>query len=653
MELLETFLRESDELIDEFEAGLVELEESGSSEVVHALFRAAHTLKGNAGMVGLSDFVRFTHVLENLLGRVRDGALSADSQLIDALLSAVDVLRAMVSAAASGATPSYPADRLAALEALLDGDLPESSAEPLHDDPRDLAVEVTLECEPEQALERAEALFKDIADLGEMRELEPQLAHGIRVYRFVLFSDARRVDVEAIALFADAKVVVRECAAGAPIAQAVGAPVAAAPIAPAAAALPVAREAGALAQPTAAANQNATRARANVKVDAVRLDALVDLTCEMVIAAARAEQAQRDVHADRRARSDAMETLVGLVREVQERTMSLRMVAVRDTFARFTRPVRDLARELGKEVELEMHGLETELDRKLLDHLADPLKHVIRNCIAHGIELPERREAAGKARVGRLHLSAVQENGAAVIDVRDDGAGIDPERVVAKAVERGLIASGTALNQRQVYDLLFLPGFSTAARVDEVAGRGVGLDVLKRSVDALRGTIEIMSEVGRGTLFRIRLPVTLAIVDGMHVRVGADTLTIPLPSVVELLDVRKTPIGTVEGSYEFVDVRGQILPVVRLARVLELQGEEAEMIVVVQSERRRFGVVVDEVIGLARAVIKPLERSYAFFSAADKAFEKPAGVSGATVLGDGRVGLIVDVPGLESMAFGA
>jgi two-component system chemotaxis sensor kinase CheA len=494
--------------------------------------------------------------------------------------------------------------------------------------------DIQLECTEAEARARAEALLKDIADLGEPRELTPALRDGQRDYRLILFSDARRVDIEAIALFADAKVVVRELTPAKPASP---------PRAPRAATPPQ--------EPPA--NQQTTRAKANVKVDAERLDALVDLTCEMVIASARAEQVQRDPLADQRSRADAMEVLATLVREVQERTMSLRMVAVRETFARFTRPVRDLARDLSKEVELEMSGLDTELDRKLLDYLADPLKHVIRNCIAHGIERPEQRVQNGKPRVGKLQLLAIQENGAAVIEVRDDGAGIDKTRVLAKAVQRGLIPAGAQLSDRQVYELLFSPGFSTAERIDEVAGRGVGLDVLKRSVDALRGTIEILSEVGIGTLFRIRLPVTLAIVDGMHVRVGQETLTFPLPSVVELLDGRKTPIGKLEGNQEFVDVRGQILPVVRLARVLELPELTSDMIVVVQSERRRFGVVVDDVIGLARAVIKPLERSYAFMAAADHAFEKPAGVSGATVLGDGRVGLIVDVPGLENMAFGA
>lgn len=639
MDLLETFLRESDELIDGIEAGLVELEETGSREIVHALFRAAHTLKGNAGMVGLSELVRFTHVLENVLGRVRDGALEVNSQLIDPLLSAVDALRAMVRAVASGAPPSAPTAQLSALEAILGDVSIVPGAEPLHDHPRDLEVQIALECGPDEALAKAEGLLRDVADLGELRELSPALRAGQREYRLVLYSDARRVDIEAIALFADAKVEVRELA----------------PAQPLPAATPVQPKASAE-QPAAAgkaADPNASRSKANVKVDAERLDALVDLTCEMVIASARAEQVLRDPRVDQRSRTDAMEVLANLVREVQERTMSLRMVAVRETFARFTRPVRDLARDLHKEVDLEMSGLDTELDRKLLDYLADPLKHVIRNCIAHGIEQPEQRVEKGKPRVGKLQLMAIQENGAAVIEVRDDGAGIDKARVVAKAVQRGLVPAGAQLSDRQVYDLLFLPGFSTAERIDEVAGRGVGLDVLKRSVDALRGTIEILSELGIGTLFRIRLPVTLAIVDGMHVRVGRDTLTFPLPSVVELLDGRTTPIGELEGSQEFVDVRGQILPVVRLARVLDLPELSSDMIVVVQSERRRFGVVVDDVIGLARAVIKPLERSYAFMSTADHNFEKPAGVSGATVLGDGRVGLIVDVPGLESMAFGA
>ncbi|HKP59162.1 MAG TPA: chemotaxis protein CheA [Polyangiales bacterium] len=636
MDLLETFVRESDELIDEFEAGLVQLEEANAGgEIVHALFRAAHTLKGNAGMVGLTDFVRYTHVLENVLGRVRDGALGVDSRLIDCLLSAVDVVRSMVHAAARKealATGEHYAATLTVLETFMDPDAPPANAEPLHEEPRDLLVEITLECAPEAALVEAQKLLADIGDLGKLRELTPALGPGQREYRFVLHTDARRVDIEAITLFANAKLRVTQPAKQEP---------AASPATPA---------------PAAAEREAASpgRSRANVKVDAERLDSLVDLTCEMVIASARAEQLSRDPRCDPRLRADAMENLVELVREVQERTMGLRMVAVRDTFGRFSRPIRDIARELGKDVEFETHGMETELDRKLLDQLADPLKHVIRNAIAHGIETPSVREASGKPRAGRLLLSATQENGAAVIEVRDDGAGIDRARVLAKAVERGLVAAGSTLNERQIYELLFQPGFSTAQQVNEIAGRGVGLDVLKRSVDALRGTIDISSELGKGTAFRIRLPVTLAIVDGMHVKVGSETLTIPLASVVELLDGRVTPIGMLEDS-EYLDLRGQVLPVLRLARVLNLAGESSrsEMIVVVQSERRRFGVVVDAVIGLARAVIKPLERSYAFIHQADRDFVKPAGVSGATVLGDGGVGLILDVPGLEAMAFDA
>jgi two-component system, chemotaxis family, sensor kinase CheA len=645
MDLLDTFLRESHELIDDFEGGLVQLEEAGErSETVHALFRAAHTLKGNASMVGLGDFVRFTHVLESVLSRVRDGVLPVESRLVDAFLRAVDVLRAMVAAVNASqplaAVAGYETV-LAELAQVLGDSHPAPGFETFAAAPRDLAVELTLDCTPEQADERASALFADLKILGPWRELEPALGSGARVYRFLLHTDARRADLEALVMFADARVDVRDLAGtGAALEK------------PASAA----QGESAVQQPTAA-GKPAAPARAmqhTVRVDAERLDGLVDLTCEMVISCARTEQLLRDPHAEPRVRADAMSTLVGLVREVQERTMALRMVAVRDSFLRFARPVRDLARELGKQVALETSGLGTELDRKLIDQLADPLKHVIRNAIAHGIESPAQREAAGKPAIGQLLLSASQQNGAALIEIRDDGAGIDRARVIDKAVQKGLVEPGCQLSDRQVYDLLFLPGFSTAAQVDEVAGRGVGLDVLKRTVESLRGTIEIVSELGRGTAFRIRLPITLAIVDGMHVRVGAETLTIPLTSVLELLDGQTTPLGTLEADNEYVDLRGELLPIVRVSTLLDIatSANDAGMIVIVQTEQRRFGLHVDRVIGLARAVIKPLERSYAFIRRADRVFDTPAGVSGATVLGDGSVGLILDVSGLEAMAFG-
>jgi two-component system chemotaxis sensor kinase CheA len=280
---------------------------------------------------------------------------------------------------------------------------------------------------------------------------------------------------------------------------------------------------------------------------------------------------------------------------------------------------------------------------------------MVRNALAHGIESPEDRVRAGKSDTGRIHLSAAQRQGKVVIEVRDDGRGIDTAAVLKKARSLGLAAEDAKLSDAQIYDFMFRPGFSTAKEVDEISGRGVGLDVVHRNVTDLRGSIEVESVLGRGTTFRIQLPLTLAIIEGMHVQVGPRTLTIPLLSVVELISAREEWIHTVEGKRELVDVRGEYLPMFRLSALLEAGGSEAanldSVVVVVENERRKFGIMVDRVLGLEQTVVKPLEKTFSMMTAVDQAVSKPAGIAGATILGDGNVALIVDVAGLERMAF--
>jgi two-component system chemotaxis sensor kinase CheA len=638
-ELLGEFLRESEELVDALEQGVVELEgASDAAEIVNALFRAAHTLKGNAGMVGLQAFVHFTHVLENLLARVRDGSLAVERDIADALLASVDVLRAMRGAVADGEPEgevSGYAESLQALKDALAAGGEEKAPEMLEGVVRDLHVELTLQCDPARRADEASGLFTELNVIGEVRDVVPDPTSGAETYNFVVRTDARRADVEAVVLFAEARVKVEDRSG--PKAVPAAAPAPAAPAAPRAAPGPRAKQ------------------QAVLRVDAGRLDRIVDLMGEMVVAAARAQRLREEGPEAAARAADACEALETLVREAQDRVMALRMVPVRETFEKFRRPVRDAANELSKEVAFVTEGVETELDRKVLDELGDPLKHMVRNAIAHGLEGPEARVAAGKPREGRLWLRARQSEGAAIIEVQDDGAGIDRERVLAKAIERGLVQPGATLTDAQVHELLFAPGFSTAKEVSELAGRGVGLDVVKRNVEALHGSIEILSDPGKGCTWRIRLPLTLAVVDGLYARVGHETVTIPMPSIVELLDPTLNAIRTLEGRHEFVDVRGECLPVVRLRELLDVghEGEAEGLVVVVQNERRRFGVVVDRVLGMSRAVIKPLDRSYAFFRKLERGFIRPRGVSGATVLGDGAVGLILDVHGLEAMAFGA
>ena len=382
---------------------------------------------------------------------------------------------------------------------------------------------------------------------------------------------------------------------------------------------------------------------ATIRVETDKLDKLVNLVGELVIGVARVNQlAERSGGEEL---GSAVEALDHISRDLQEQVMRVRMIPVEGTFNRFQRVVRDLAGEMGKKIRLEMSGTETELDKNVIEQIADPLKHLIRNSADHGLEMPAARVAAGKPEMGTIWLRAYQQEGKIFIEVADDGAGINRQRVLSKAVERGLVASGAQLSDSEAFGLMFQPGFSTAEKVTEVSGRGVGLDVVRQNIEALRGSVEVESKPGMGTTFRIKLPLTLAIIDGMTVSVGAEILTMPLLSIVESLRPKAAEVQTVEGRGELISVRGEYLPLVRLHEVFGLPTERKDptqaLVVIIESVGRRFGVLVDDILGEQQAVIKSLEQNY----------QKVEGVAGATILGDGRVSLILDIHGLEKMAF--
>jgi len=383
-------------------------------------------------------------------------------------------------------------------------------------------------------------------------------------------------------------------------------------------------------------------------VETDKLDKLVNLVGELVIGVARVKQIAGEAavaSALGEELDSAVEGLDHISRDLQEQVMRVRMIPIEGTFARFQRVVRDLAAELGKEIRLVMSGSETELDKNVIEQIADPLKHLVRNSADHGLERPDVRRAAGKPATGTIWLKAYQQEGKIIIEVADDGAGISRERVLAKAVDRGLAAAGSALGDAEVFAFMFQPGFSTAEQVTEVSGRGVGLDVVRQNIEALRGTVEVESAPGAGTTFRIKLPLTLAIIDGMTVSVGGEILTIPLLSIVESLRPKPAELTTVEGRGELVAVRGEYLPLVRLHEVFGLPTERTDptqaLVVIIESVSKRFGVLVDDILGEQQAVIKSLEQNW----------RKVEGVAGATILGDGRVSLILDIHGLEKIAF--
>jgi two-component system chemotaxis sensor kinase CheA len=377
----------------------------------------------------------------------------------------------------------------------------------------------------------------------------------------------------------------------------------------------------------------------SIRVPAEKLDILVNLVGELVTVQARLTQTASVLHdADVVSIAEEVERLT---EELRDTTLNIRMLPIGTTFSRFKRLVRDLSQDLGKEIELTTEGEETELDKTVIEQLNDPLVHLIRNCIDHGIESPDIRESLGKPRQGMLNLSAKHSGAYVLIEVTDDGAGLDRERIRAKAVERGLIAHDAEISDKDLYGFIFAAGFSTAQNVTSVSGRGVGMDVVKRTIDALRGSVEVNSEKGVGTTIGLKLPLTLAIIEGLLVKIGVDHFVLPLSAVEECVELTREDVTRTHGRH-MAHVRGSLVPYVRLREEFRINGglPDREQIVITEIDRKRIGFVVDHVIGQHQTVIKSLGRVY----------RGVEGISGATILGDGTVALIMDTVRLQQMA---
>ncbi len=405
-----------------------------------------------------------------------------------------------------------------------------------------------------------------------------------------------------------------------------------------------------LAQASAARDEN-SRTKANapvrasenetVRVDRRRLDDLINQIGELVIGASMVEQELIGVNSG--LALDSMSALGKIVRDLQEMSLSLRMVPIAATFQKMNRVLRDVAKKLGKQIEFITEGDDTELDKSVVDQIGDPLIHMVRNAADHGIEMPDVRVAAGKAPEGTVRLRAFQQGGNIYIELSDDGKGLDKTRILSKAVERGLVAPDANLSEQEIYNLIFLPGFSTASEVTELSGRGVGMDVVRRNVEALQGSVSVRSVPGQGSTITVRLPLTLAILDGLLVRLGQEVFIIPLLSVVESVSVQPRDIRPIVGVGEVISLRGEVVSLLRLNRVLRMPGgsnEDQGLLVIVEDQGRRLALLVDELLGQQQVVIKNLEAN----------FRKVPGVAGATILGDGRVALILDIFGLSHMA---
>lgn len=639
----QTFFEESLEGLDAMENILLALDMGApDSESIHTIFRAAHSIKGGAATFGFKPVADFTHVMETLLDEVREGKRAMTQELVDLFLTSVDCLRDML--AALKADQQIDEEKAAPLKARLEAALGNSSSAPaVAAAPAEAAAAGGwhIRFAPHDHLLKTGndpvRLFRALAELGEIKvradttrlpSLDAIAAEDCYLaWDLELHGDITKKDINEVFEWVE-----DDCDLSiTPLSER-----AAKADAPA----PVERRAG---EDRRAGDRRSSAPEAtSIRVDITKIDALINMLGELVITQSMLSQLGEQVHNFdgtwvERLRG-GLSQLELSTRELQEGVMRVRMLPISFAFQRFPRMVRDMCRKLGKQVELKLSGEQTELDKTVLEKIGDPLVHLVRNSLDHGIEAPEVRAAAGKPEVGTIHLDAYHQGGNIVIEISDDGAGLNRNKILAKARERGLVGETEELADEAVYDLIFQPGFSTADVVSDVSGRGVGMDVVRRNIQSLGGGIEVRSRTGQGSTFTIRLPLTLAIMDGQLVRIGGEVYIIPLTAILELLQIDASLLNTISNETEVYRLRDKCIPVIHPHRLFALEAAPAaqRLLVVVEGGGETVGLVVEEMLGQQQVVVKSLETN----------FKRMQGIAGATVLGDGTVALIVDIDGL-------
>jgi two-component system chemotaxis sensor kinase CheA len=701
-EILKTFIAESEELLQQMEAALLQIEQApDDAELINAIFRAAHTIKGSAGLFGLDHVVAFTHVAESVLDRIRSGELAFDDTLSALFLEVCDHLNGLIARVSSGSEPEAdfqaagaalvqrlehylqpsakalesaataraalpPADGVAAghwhLSLRFGPDMLRNGMDPLafvrylNSFGRIVtivtltdAIPAAAEMDPETCYlgfevafasdadkDTIEAAFEFVREDSQIRILPPHSRSSdyCQLIEALPEEDLRlgEILVRCGTLTAtELDEVLRRQADPAtprkPIGEAlVEAHLVNSPVVDAA----LNKQRKVKEQRSGSAGDGQL-----IRIDATKLDQLIDLIGELIIAGAGTQLiAQQSGLA---ALVESTGVLSRLVEEVRDTALTLRMVQIGTTFNRFQRVVRDVSKEIGKDIALQISGGETELDKTVVEKIGDPLTHLIRNAMDHGIESAELRLARGKPAQGTVGLHAYHESSSIVIEVTDDGGGLARERILRKATERGLIAEGQVLADKDVFNLIFEPGFSTAEQISNLSGRGVGMDVVKKNITALRGSVDLTSEEGRGTKVTIRLPLTLAIIDGFLIGVGKATYVVPLEAVEECIELTEAASVQASGN-DYLDLRGEVLPVLRLRQLFAIEEEppRRQNVVVVRYAGQRAGLVVDQLLGEFQTVIKPL----------GPLFGHNRSLGGFTILGSGAVALILNVPGL-------
>lgn len=681
-QFIPSFLEESFEGLELMESSLLNLG-VGDNETIHSIFRAAHSIKGGAGTFGFNKVTEFTHLVETLLDEMRDGRRVITAKDTELLLVAVDCIRLLIEAARDDA--DYDQNKISETTSLLAQTL-ESGMSSSNSDVVEVEDSASvargkvwhINFIPEHHLVQTGndpiLLFNALADLGELTvkantEELPALndmdAEELYLsWQLTLISDVEEADIREIFEWVEdeckleinaveiANNVVESVIADPIVAESVSAneldnPQSDDNILSSTNKVSVVQ--------VASVNQSATATEKNkvkpkqdvgsIRVGVDKVDSLINLVGELVITQSMLSELGNDFQLSKLEKLTAgLDQLLQNTKELQESVMKIRMLPISFAFNRFPRLVHDLSLQTGKEVELIIRGEQTELDKTVMEQIGDPLVHLIRNAVDHGIESSEIRLANGKSKSGTITLDAFHQGGNIIIEVSDDGGGINREEVLKKAIEKGLVESHVTLTDSQVFDLLFEPGFSTAEQVSDISGRGVGMDVVKRNIQSLGGRIQVESEKGQGSKFKVNLPLTLAILDGQLVRVGSEVYIIPLITIVESLQAKEELINRVSGDMVVYRLREDNVPVIPIYQLFDLPAETKNvnnaLLVVVEADGQKVGLMVDDLLAQQQVVIKSLKDNY----------QQVNGVSGATILGDGSVAMILDIPGMISMA---
>ncbi|MCZ6644221.1 MAG: chemotaxis protein CheA [Gammaproteobacteria bacterium] len=675
------FFEEAEELVETMERELLEMIfDSEDPEKINDVFRAAHSIKGGAATFGFSAIAEVTHVMETLLDGVRGGSEDVGRDLIDMLLRGVDCVSDMLKRSKKGqeldtARADEVKDALkefldasglaskTAVEGSADSSTPESKPteatesattntfyimfkpdptlfytgnDPMHI-LRGLRLLGSLDVNVQtRALPPFEEFEADKIYLSWDLVLETQSVEDVVREEFAWVADVCDLEVKLLhpgeipphieaqlAEKAETKAETKTAGSTADVPQAEMV------------------EAGA----TRGRERKTTVETSSIRVGTEKIDELINLVGELVITQAMLSQMGKDVFScDQEKLQEGFALLERNTRELQENVLQIRMVPVSQVFNRVPRMIHDLSSRLGKSIELQLTGEHTEIDKTVMEKVGDPLMHIVRNAIDHGIETPAARRAAGKPDTGVLKLNAYHSGGSIIIDVGDDGAGLNTDRILEKARENGLVGENEALSDANIHDLIFQPGFSTVTEVTDISGRGVGMDVVRRNIQAVDGTVELSSEPGKGSTVSIRLPLTLAIVDGQLVSIGSQIFVVPLISIIESIQMQPENLSSIAETDKLYRIRGEYVPIISLARLLNVQAENdasrERLIVFVDGRQGKIGLLVDELLDQQQVVIKSLESNY----------QRVEGVSGATILGDGTVALILDIGGLVSMS---